>query len=110
MEINDTDRVNSITKMLRYQFPDSPEGKLWLDVIVLALRDAISKKPNYPKSGRAAEWRMRKDNAINFLQGDIEPATMCGVRPEWVRSIIKDGGIILPENPLFVHYSATKGS
>lgn len=49
------------------QFPECPEGKLCLAIIKTAIHDRDSR----------------------FLSGDMWPAQLCGVDPDWIRLVLR---------------------
>jgi hypothetical protein len=79
------DLMRALVKKIGCQFPDTPEGRLMLSVINIALSDLITNR-----GGIEAE-RFRED-ARRYLSGDMWHALLCGVDPEWIRLQLRIAG------------------
>lgn len=69
-------------KKISYQFPDSPEGRLWAAVVRQAIQDLC---------GRT---NIARNHAVRYLFGRVIVAEMCGVDPDWIRSQVKKAGLL----------------
>jgi hypothetical protein len=78
-------RIDAVCQKIRYQMPDTEEG----DVMFLVLRQAVKDLYSKRKTVRAA--------AVKYLDGRIDAAEVCGVESEWVRRVLREGGIDLLE-------------
>lgn len=78
-----TQRVDAVCQKIRYQIPDTEEG----DVMYLVVRQAVKDLYSRRESVRAA--------AVKYLSGPIEAAEICGIESDWVRRVLREGGIAL---------------
>ena len=69
-------------KKISYQFPDSPEGKLWAAVVRQAIQDLYGRTKTASK------------DAVRYLSDRIMAAELCGVDSEWIRSQVKKAGLL----------------
>ena len=72
-----------VNKVIRIQFPKSPDGQLMYAVIASAVHDLVSNKIN------------RVESALSYLKGNMPHAIACDVSANYIRSLIEQGGIIL---------------
>ena len=79
-----TQRIDAVCQKIRYQMPDTDDGDVMFGVIRQAVKDLYSKR----KAVRVA--------AEKYLAGHIDAAEICGVESEWVRRVLREGGIDLP--------------
>lgn len=79
------DLMRALVKKIGCQFPDTPEGRLMLSVINIALSDLITNR------GGTEVERYRAD-ARRYLSGEMWHALVCGVDPEWVRLQLRIAG------------------
>lgn len=79
------DVMHALINKIRCQFPDTPEARLMLAVINIALVDLISNR-------RGTEIERNRDNAARYLSGEMWHALVAGVDPEWIRLQLKTAG------------------
>ncbi len=68
----------AICKKIKYQFPDSPEGKLMFGIVQSAIHDLMT--ANHRRS------------AILYLTSDIPHAEIAGVNAKWIRDQLRKVG------------------
>ena len=75
-EITRSELLRCAMRRIAAQFPQTPEARLMLAVIQNAVSDTLI--------------RQFRPSAIRFLKGEIWPAMMCGVNPEWIRETLEE--------------------
>lgn len=73
--------LHQVARKIGYQFPGSPGGKLMFAIVRQSIIDLNSKSYH--------------NGAAHFLAGEMSPALLCGVDPEWIRLVLKRAGIKL---------------
>ena len=71
--------AKAVATKISYQFPTSPEGKIWCAVLTQCIYDLFV--------------RGEYHGAVRHLNGEIPEAMICGVNNEWVRCVIKRSGL-----------------
>ncbi len=66
--------ARTILRKIKYQFPETPEGKLWFSVLKLAILDSFD--------------HGYRHEAVRYINGDMEAALICDVDPDWIRSLL----------------------
>jgi hypothetical protein len=74
--------VRAAMKKIGYQFPTIPEAQLMKEVLRQCLTDLDS------------DNRSERDSAIKYLREDLTCCEVCGVDPDWVRSVLAKIGLI----------------
>ena len=87
MEITAQHLSDHVQRVIKGQFPQTPEGIMFFNVIARALDDAISEptKTLHPRDIRTA---------ITYLLGRMEHAWLAGVDGQWIRDIMKNCGLL----------------
>jgi hypothetical protein len=81
-------RLRSLRHHLEDFFPDSPEGDLWLAVLMQAADDASDYVPGRMNSFFAAD-------AYEYLTGEVIPACeLCGVNTAFARRVLIETGVL----------------
>jgi len=84
--LKNTDRSRIIEKKIRTLFPETPEAKLMLAIVVRAVQDASTGKGVKSAAGKS------------YLRGNMPHAEICGVNPGWIRRVIKKVGLSIEFN------------
>lgn len=80
------DLMRALVNKIGCQFPHTPEARLMLSVINIALSDLITNR-------RGVEIERYREDARRYLSGDMWHALVCGVDPEWIRLQLRIAGI-----------------
>ena len=76
----------AVARKVGHQFPPTPEGKLFLNILRQAMLDLFLPDHRY--------------SACKHLRGWIYEAEICGVNSDWIRLQLKRAGISLEEQTL----------
>jgi len=79
------DLMRALVNKIGCQFPNTPEARLMLSIINIALSDLITNR-------RGTEVERYREDARRYLSGDMWHALVCGVDPEWVRLQLRIAG------------------
>lgn len=79
-------KASLIARKIRSEFPDTPEANLMFAIIYQALKDAAS-------VDAAHLTYAERESAIDYLQGDIPHAAICGVDSDYIKKVIKHVGL-----------------
>jgi len=94
--VTENTKARAINKKIRPQFAASPEGNLMFAILERAILDLAKVETKKTLSKREEDMRfLERRQAASFLKGEITCAGLCGVDPDWVRKVIKDGGLSL---------------
>lgn len=89
MHYSTRERAAVALKVIRTQFPETPEGALMFAVIAQAVEDATAKpQPNAQNHDRR-NFQARRLDAVEYLTGNIPHAHVAGVNPRWIHRIFK---------------------
>jgi hypothetical protein len=84
------DLMRALVNKIGCQFPDTPEGRLMLSVINIALSDLITNR-------RGTEVERYRVDARRYLSGEMWHALVSGVDPEWIRLQLRIAGFDFKE-------------
>ena len=75
--------INAAIKKIRTQFNvEVPEMRLCFSIVEQAIRDL------------AAEEHSHRESAAKYLHGGIMAAELCGVEPDWIKSVLINTGCL----------------
>lgn len=72
--------AQGLTKKIKHQFPETPEGLLMFRIVDQAICDLF--------------YLEHRVNAIKYLAGPVEAAALAGVDPEWIQYLLKKSGLL----------------
>lgn len=83
------ERAAVALKVIRTQFPETPEGALMFAVIAKAVEDAIA-EPGVRGADRDRHtFHARRLDAVEYLTGNLPHAQAVGVDHRWIQRIFK---------------------
>ncbi len=83
------ERAAVALKVIRTQFPETPEGALMFAVIAQAVEDATAKPQPKAQNHEQRNFQVRRLDAVEYLTGNLLHAQAAGVDPRWIQRIFK---------------------
>lgn len=80
-----------VLRIIKAQFPDTPEAALMYSVIEQAVRDLFLKPRTNPSGKKSTDYRPA---AMRYLTGEMWAAEVCGVESSWITGQLKKAGML----------------
>ena len=79
-------KARAVSKKIKFQFPETPEGRLMFAIVDCAITDSI-------RDVKTQTDKTERDAAIAYLSQTIPHCEISGVNSEWVHRIINYAGL-----------------